>query len=278
MPSPDTAKAIEIVSKDNAKIKTLRQLGQKKYRDESEQFLVENAVIIRDAANAGIAFESLFVTRTFLERNKEIFDVIVNETKITKYYLIDEIINKSFSSLDTPPGIAAVYSKPYNKIDYAKPIVYLNAINDPGNVGTILRSALAFDLKNIVIDEHSADVYNPKTVSAAKDAIFKLNIASDKDRNFLFDLKKMSAQGGPASGWTIITTQLEESNGLDTLKKQKLFCVVLGSESHGVDEAIRKISDDFVRIPMSANIESLNVAASAAIIFHEIYNNLRNKT
>ncbi|MFA6097267.1 MAG: RNA methyltransferase, partial [Candidatus Paceibacterota bacterium] len=201
---------------------------------------------------------------------------IVNETKITEYYLIDEKINKSFSSMDTPPGIAAVYSKPGNKIDHTKPIVYLNAINDPGNVGTILRSALAFDLQNIVIDERSADVYNPKTISAAKDAIFKLNIGFDKDRKFLIDLKKMSAQGGPASGWPIFTTRLEKSNGLEILNKQKLFCIVLGSESHGVDEAIRKMSDDFIRIPMSANIESLNVAASAAIIFHEIYNNRKN--
>jgi TrmH family RNA methyltransferase len=164
--------------------------------------------------------------------------------------------------MDTPPGIAAVYSKPGNKIDYTKPVVYLNAINDPGNVGTILRSALAFDLKNIVIDERSADVYNPKTISAAKEAIFKLNIGFDKDLAILKEIKKKMH---------IIATQLEESDGLDILNKQKLFCVVLGSESHGVDEAIRKMSDDFVKIPMSADIESLNVAASAAIIFHEIY-------
>ncbi len=262
----------EITSKDNAKIKSLRQLGQKKYRDESGRFLVENAVTILDAAKAGIVFEALFATGDFIEKNQEMFDYILEKSVTDEYYLIDEKINRSFSSLDTAPGIAAIYSKPQNKIDLAAPIIYLNAINDPGNLGTILRSALAFGLKNIVVDERTADVYSPKTISAAKDAIFKLNIGSDKDRKFIIDLKKMSTQGGPASGWRIISTRLGKAEGLDILKKQKLFCVVLGSESHGVDQAIQAMSDNFIKIPMSDEIESLNVASSAAIIFYEILN------
>ena len=98
-----------------------------------------------------------------------------------------------------------------------------------------------------------------------------LNIEFDKNREFLINLKKRPLKNGLTSGWPIFTTQLEKSKGLDILKKQKLFCVVLGSESHGVDKAIREISDNFIRIPISEKIESLNVAASAAIIFYEIY-------
>ncbi len=265
-------KQTEITSKDNPKIKFLKQLGQKKYRDESGNFLVENAVIIHDAVKAGVGPESLFAAKDFIEKNKEKFEFILKHSGISEYYLIDEKINKSFSALDTAPGIAAVYSKLERKIDYTKSVVYLNAINDPGNLGTILRSALAFDLANIVIDEFCADVYNPKTINAAKDAIFKLNIEFDKNREFLVNLKKMSAQGGLASGWPIFATRLEKSNGPEILKKQKLFCVVLGSESHGVDKKIQEMSDGFIRIPMSGEIESLNVAASAAIIFYEIFN------
>lgn len=270
-------KTIMIASKNNAKIKTLRLLGQKKYRDENGKFLVENAVIIRDAAKAGIVFDVIFATKNFIENDKEMFNLIVHNTKsrLSERYLIDEKINKSFSSLDTAPGIAAVYSKPKSKIDFTGPIIYLNAINNPGNVGAILRSALAFGLKNIVIDEHSADVYNPKTINAAKDTIFKLNIEFDKNREFLINLKRMSIRSGSASGWPIFATRLEKSGGLDILKKQKLFCVVLGNESHGVDKTIREISDDFIRIPISKEVESLNVAASAAIIFYEIYSHSR---
>jgi len=256
------AKILEITSKDNAKIKFLKQLAQKKYRDESGKFLVENAVIIQDAAKAGIVFDAIFVTKDFIETNKEKFDSIIAKSSAAEYYLIDEKINKSFSALDTAPGIAAVYSKLARKIDFARPVVYLNAINDPGNLGTILRSALAFGLKNIVVDERSADVYNPKTINAAKDAIFKLNIELDKDLKILKEIKKKMP---------VFSTRLERSEGLEILKKQKLFCVVLGSESHGVDKAIQETSDNFIRIPMSGEIESLNVAASAAVVFYEIY-------
>lgn len=256
------AKILEITSKDNAKIKILKQLGQKKFRDESGKFLVENAVIIQDAAKAGISFDAIFFTKDFISKNKEKFEFIIEKSNTSEYYLIDEKINKSFSSMDTAPGIAAVYSKPEHKIDYSKPVIYLNAINDPGNLGTILRSALAFGLKNIVIDERSADVYNPKTINAAKDAIFKLNIEFDKDLKVLKDIKEKMP---------VFATRLEKSEGLEVLKKQNLFCVVLGSESHGVDKAIQDMSDKFIRIPMSGEIESLNVAASAAIVFYEIY-------
>lgn len=258
------AKILEITSKDNAKIKILKQLGQKKYRDEAGKFLVENAVIIQDAAKSGIGFDAIFATKDFIEKNKEKFDFILEKSGMSEYYLIDEKINKSFSSLDTAPGIAAVYSKPENKIDYALPIIYLNAINDPGNLGTILRSALAFGLKNIVVDEYSADVYNPKTINAAKDAIFKMNIVLDKDLKILKEIKDKMP---------VYATRLEKSEGLDVLKKQKLFCVALGSESHGVDKSIQDLSDNFIRIPMSGEIESLNVAAAAAIVFWEIYKN-----
>lgn len=253
----------EITSKDNPKIKFLKQLGQKKYRDENGKFLVENAVIIHDAAKAGVIPESIFATKDFIEKNKEKSEFILEHCGASACFFIDEKINKSFSAMETAPGIAAAYSKSEKKIDYAQPVIYLNAISDPGNLGTILRSALAFGLKNIVIDEFCADIYNPKTISAAKDAIFKLNIEIDENYKILREVKNKMP---------VLATRLERSSGPEILKKQKLFCVVLGSESHGVDEKIQEMSNDFIRIPMSSEIESLNVAASAAIIFYEIFN------
>lgn len=256
------AKILEIKSRDNPKIKFLKQLSQKKYRDESGKFLVENAVIIFDAVKAGVIPEAIFATGEFISKNKEKFDEFVSKSGIGEYYLIGDKINKSFSSLDTAPGIVAVYSKTEREFDWIESVVYLNGISDPGNLGTILRSALAFGLKNIVIDEHSADIYNPKTISAAKDAIFKLNIVFDKDLRVLKKIKEKM---------DIYSTRLDKSEGLEVLKKEKLFCVVLGSESHGVDKRIQDMSDKFIRIPMSGEIESLNVAASAAIVFWEMF-------
>ena len=227
----DKIETFKIASKDNAKIKELRKLGQKKYRNESGKFLVENAIIVHDATKAGIVFEAIFVTTEFTRKNKELLDLIINESGVKKYYLIDERINKSFSALDTASGIVAVYAKVENQIDLTGPIVYLNAINDPGNLGTILRSALAFDLKNIVIDENCADAYNPKTISASKDAIFKLNIEFDQDLKILKKIKKKMP---------IFSTRLERSKGLEILKDQKQFCIVFGNETHGVKKEIQE--------------------------------------
>jgi len=104
-------KPLEITGKDNPKIKFLRQLQRKKYRDKFGKFMVENAVIIGEALKAGIFFESIFLTRDFIDKNKERFDEICGRAKVQEYYLIDERINKSFSSLITAPGICAVYAK-----------------------------------------------------------------------------------------------------------------------------------------------------------------------
>ena len=255
-------KSLEIISRDNPKIKFLKQLQQKKYRDKFEKFFVENAVLICDALRSEFFFESLFATENFIEKNKEKFDFILDHTNAKEYYLISEKINKSFSNLDTAPGICAIYHKKRKGIDFTKPIIYLNGINDPGNLGTILRSALAFDLENIVVDEKCADIYNPKTISASKDAIFKLNIISDKNLEIFDQIKEKMK---------VFSTRVERSDTLDALKNEKLFCLILGSESRGVDKELQEMSDACVRIEMGKKIESLNVASASAIIFYEIY-------
>lgn len=250
---------IEIESKDNPKIKHLRKLNQKKYRDEYSEFLVENWITIQDAFKSNFKAKQIFVTFEFKEKNKTKIERISGE----EIYLIDEKINKSFSNLKTPSGICALYEKLENKIDLAQPIIYLNALNDPGNLGTILRSALAFNLKNIVCDEKCVDLYNHKVINAAKDSIFKLNIRVDQDLVFLKEIKKKMP---------IFSTRVEDSNNLEILKKENIFCLVLGSESHGVSPEIQDLSDNFIKISMGKEIESLNVSGAAAIIFNQIYN------
>jgi len=253
---------LEITSKDNEKIKFLRKLQKGKYRDQYAKFFVENATIIADAAKAGFIFESLFATKNFIEKNPEKFDFILKSSGANEYYLIDEKVNEGFSDMETAPGIAAIYSKPERKLDFTTPIVYLNGINDPGNLGTILRSALAFNLKNIVVDEYSADIFNYKTIQAARDAIFKVNIEFDMELALLAKIKQVMK---------IFSTRLGKSESIGVLKGEKLFCLVLGGETRGVDKKILDISDHFIKIEMGSEIESLNVASAAAIIFYETY-------
>ena len=255
----------KIESLENSKIKLLKKLNQKKYREQFSKFSVENFTIIIDAQNSGFNFEQLFVTENFIKKNQEKFDLLLKNSKnINEIYIIDKKINKSFSNLENPSGICAIYEKLDTKIDYNNIIVYLNNISDPGNLGTILRSALAFDIKNIILDENCVDLYNFKTINSAKDSIFKLNMEFDENLKLLKKIKKQMK---------IFSTRLEKSKSIDILKKENKFCIIFGNETNGVDKKIMNLSDDFIKINMTSDIESLNVASSCAIIFHYIYNN-----
>ncbi len=246
-----------ITSKDNEKIKYLRQLQQKKYRNELGCFCVENLKIIYAALQANQFPESLFISSNLLDRQeKETLSII---EKNPNYFMIDEKTNRSFSSLEEPSGICAVYKKSPHELNITKPIIYLNAINDPGNLGSILRTALAFGYHNIMVDENCVDLYNPKTINAAKDAIFKLNLSHDNNLSFLKSIKGKI---------TIITTRLENALDIQGYSTKNNFCLVLGSEAHGVDETVQKLSDEFLTIKMSSQMESLNVSVAAGIMLY----------
>jgi len=247
---------IIISSAANEKIKLLRKLSHKKYRHDLGLFKVENFKTILGALEANVQFESMYLTKNFISQHEDFVKLLK-----ANYFIISESVNKSFSELDNAPGICAVFKFLNKEITFNESIVYLNGINDPGNLGTILRNALAFGLKNIVVDEDCADIYNYKTLQAAKDSIYKLSIASDENFHILKEIKtKMK----------IYSTRMQEAEMLDVLKKLKKFCLVLGSESHGVSKEIQTLSDGFVKIDISNEIESLNVASAAAILFYEM--------
>lgn len=247
-----------IISRQNSQIKFLEKLNLKKYRQESKQFMVENLTIIDDALKDGHDFSALFVTEEFAGKHPNKLEHLRKHSLSRHFYLIDSKLNKLYSNLDTPSGITAVYDMAENAHDLTS-VVYLNGISDPGNLGTIMRSALAFDFVNLVLDENCVDVYNPKVISAAKDAIFKLNIAEDKTGDWLkknkLPLYAACSQAGA---------------NLHGFKPAKAFCLVLGSESHGVSPSILKMAKSNIRIDISSRIESLNVAAAASILFYEL--------
>lgn len=251
----------EIASKDNDKIKQLRKLNLKKFRDDTGLFFVENFNIVLDAVATGILPETVYLTQEFYKKNKIALEAFLKNVEPADCFMASQKIFKTFSNLDEPVGLAAVYKKRAGRLDLSKNIIYLNGISDPGNLGTILRSALAFNLPNLVLDETCADVYGPKTINAAKDAIFKLNLKFDKNLAVLKQLKETKK---------IIATRLKKSDDIGEIKNYPSFCLVLGSEARGVAEEIQKLTDVFLRIPISRDIESLNVASAAAIIFYLI--------
>jgi TrmH family RNA methyltransferase len=252
---------MEIIrSRDNNKIKYLKKLSLKKYREETGEFKVESIVTIKDAWSAGYKFKELFVTESFLAKAVLKDLNFLADIPNINLNVIDDVLNAVFSDLDTPAGLCAVYSAPRADFGCEASVVYLNNISDPGNLGTILRSACAFNLKNIIIDEYSVDLYNSKTIQAARESIFKLNIGFDREKKFLKKIKgKMPICATSLTG---------DSRCEEIIDAGAKICVVLGSESHGVDSEIIALADFLYKIELPGEMESLNVASAAAIIFY----------
>ncbi len=247
-----------ITSLQNNHIKLLKKLALKKYRQEYQQFTVENLKIIVDALRAGYDFETLFVTAEFMTRNLDKFQFL-QENSRANYYVIDEMMSAHFSQLDTPSGITAIYKIPESQKITDDSVIYLNSISDPGNLGTIMRTALAFNFKNIVLDENCVDVYNAKTIAAAKNSFFMLNLLEDKKGDWI-----------RANKLPVYVTSSHGDADLETFKADDKFCLVLGNESHGVSEEINNLATKKIKIDISDNIESLNVSVAAAILFYKL--------
>jgi TrmH family RNA methyltransferase len=252
-------KKLEVItSLQNNHIKLLKKLALKKYRLEYQQFTVENLKIIIDALKSGYDFETLFVTAEFMTRNLDKFQFL-QENSQAGYYIIDEMMSAHFSQLDTPSGITAIYKMPENQKITDDSVVYLNGISDPGNLGTIMRTALAFNFKNIVLDDNCVDVYNAKTIAAAKNSFFMLNLLEDKKGDWI-----------RANKLPVYVTSSHGDADLETFKADDKFCLVLGNESHGVSEEINNLATKKIKIDISDNIESLNVSVAAAILFYKL--------
>ena len=250
-----------ISSPDNPQMKFLKKLANKKYRREEGKFFVENFVIIRDAIKGGYRFEQLFVTKVFISKNQNKWNDLLALVSEDQVCVMDEKLNASFSQLDTPSGITAVYPMRKTPLDETSSVIYLNGINDPGNLGTLMRTALAFGISNVVVDAGCVDIYNAKAISASREAIFKMNVHADRDGEWIRSCGK---------DLTIVVA--DARGGMDLadfdIQGLKRFCLILGSEAHGVSDPILERANEKVYIPISDKIESLNVSAAAAILLY----------
>lgn len=236
---------LEILSKNNQKIKDACALRMKKVRQEKGLFLMEGIKNLDMALKFGVV-KQIF-TAVGLPKLKQ---------DIECYKVNDEVLHK-LSSSENPEGVVFVCEqlKPKkDKKDYHK-IVYLDQINDPGNLGTILRTAVAFNYDAVILSKSSVDLYNEKVVAASKGALFLIDAFYDDIENYV-------------NGYQIIVSALDEAVSLDTVKKPKDFVLVLGNESHGVSSETLKLANTIVKIDMNDDIDSLNVAVAGGILMN----------
>lgn len=236
---------LEILSKNNQKIKDACSLKLKKVRQEKGLFLMEGIKNL-DLALAHGSVKTIF-TSIGLPKLKQ---------DIECYKVNDEVLRKLAAS-ENPEGVVFVCEmiKPKkDKKDYHK-IVYLDQINDPGNLGTILRSAVAFNYDAVILSKGSVDLYNEKVVAASKGAVFLIDAFVGDISDYL-------------DHQIIVSTLDEKSIPLSECEKPKDFVLVLGNESHGVSEPIIKLANKLIKIEMNDVIDSLNVAMAGAILMN----------
>jgi len=236
-------------NKNNDKIKNIKKLNQKKYRDRENLFLVEGEHLVLEAFKCGMIKELILEQDTVLPLNVETM------------YVTNDIINY-ISELDTPQNIMAVCNKIEEKEDLGNRILILDGIQDPGNLGTIIRSAVAFNIDTIILSNDTVDLYNPKVVRATQGLMFHINIIR---RDLLEIVPKLKEEK-----YKLLSTNVNHGKSLKTLEKNSKFAIIMGNEGNGVKEEISDLCDEFLYIDMNESCESLNVGVATSIILYEL--------
>ena len=251
-----------ISSKDNEIIKNIRKLKEKKYRDLENAYIIEGIKLVKEAIAEKAKIKQIVMCENFAD-NQEIGKETLYE--IAKYNLIyvTEKVFGLITEVKTPQGIIAVIEKnKTNKIDYSQDIIIaLDDLQDPGNLGTILRTADSANLNQIILSKNSADPYNPKVVRSTMGGIFRVNIIEvDKLEETLKEIQK--------NKFKIMVTSLDTNNSIYDVDYNKKV-IVIGNEANGVSKEVQAMADEKVKIPMLGKTESLNAAVAAGIMIYE---------
>ena len=240
-----------ITSVHNEHIKELVKLKEKKYRDESNTFIVETKHLVLEAYKAGLIKELI------LEQD-EIFPLDVPVTYVSKEVL------KKLSSVESPSKVMAVVNKREVENTYREKVLILDRIQDPGNLGTIIRSAVAFYINTIVCSPDTVDFYNPKVVRASQGMMFHIPILVKDTKKVINELKD--------SDYKIVGTKVTNGKDVRTASIYSHFALIIGNEGQGISKEIDEMCDEYLYIKMNENCESLNASVAASILLYEINN------
>ncbi len=237
---------MKLSSINNEKVINWAKLKMKKYRDIEHLFLVEGDHLVEEALNKGIV--------------REIITVEDRQYSVPTYTVNENIMSR-LSDLTTPPKIIAVcnYIIPD---DIKGNVLMLDRIQDPGNLGTMIRSAVAFNFNTIILSKDTVDHYNDKVIRSSEGMIFKVNIIKDDLFSMISLLKK--------KGYIIAGTDVRRGKNVQYLKG-KDCAVLIGNEGAGLSIELKELCDYFVYIKMTEQCESLNAAVAASIIMSGVY-------
>ena len=233
-----------IESVNNKFVKDVIKLKTKKYQDKEGLFLVEGKHLVEEARKNGYL-------KTVISTKEENFDNTV---------LVSENVLKKISDLKTPSIIGIC--KKINNNDIKGNVCILCDLQDPGNVGTIIRSATAFNIGTVVLTPKCVSLYNSKVIRASEGMIFNKNIVIYEAEKIINKLKK--------DGYTVYSTDVNGGTNLESISFSSKSAILIGNEGSGVDKDISSLADEKIHIKMNEECESLNAAVSASIIFYKM--------
>ena len=239
-----------ITSTQNNKIKEIAKLHEKKYRDETSLFLIEGDHLLKEAYNTN-QLKEILATPNY----SNTFDIPIT-------YISEEVMKK-LSNMVSPSNVIGVCKK-FNPLGYGNRLLLLDGIQDPGNLGTIIRSALSFNIDTVVLSDTSVDLYNDKVIRASEGMLFHIDVLRRNLSELIKELK--------TNNYIIYTTDVEGGTPIRDVDFSKKCAIIIGQEGKGVS-SIRNEANISLYIPMNKKCESLNASVAASIIMYEISKN-----
>ncbi|MBR1802645.1 MAG: RNA methyltransferase [Clostridia bacterium] len=253
-----------ISSKDNEQIKYVKKLKEKKFRDETHEYIIEGIKLIKEAIGENVTIKMMIICEDCLEGENAIEQSLLYEIAKYQCVYVTKKIFQLLTDVVTPQGMMAVVEKGDNNdaINYEEEIILaLDDIQDPGNLGTILRTADSANLKQIILSQETADPYSPKVVRSTMGAIFRMNIITT---NSLEETLRETQK----HHFEVVATSLNTQNSIYDINYHKKV-IVIGNEAKGVSQNIQNLADKKVKIPMLGKTESLNASVAAGIMIYE---------
>lgn len=235
-----------IESVNNEKIIFYTKLNEKKYRDREKLFIAPGKHLVEEAIKTCLIKEILL-----LENEENTFNMDVTYVSLK--------VMKKVSNLASSPKCLGICCMPNNG-NIKGNIIILDDIKDPGNLGTIIRSAVAFNYETIILSKECVDVYNLKSIRSTEGMLFKINIVIGDLEDYISKLK--------STGYTIYGTDVVNGNPL--VKDKNKHAIVIGSEGAGISDKIKALCDKNLYIKMNDACESLNAGVSASILMYEL--------
>lgn len=245
----------EIISSSNNLFKNTKKLLNSQERKKCKKFIVEGFRIVSDAIKHNADIDYIVISSDYSNCTFE---------DTYKVYKLDKKLFSQISDTVNSQGIIAVvnyFSNKQLKYEDFENIVYLDAVSDPGNMGTILRTCDAMGVDAVIVSKGCVDIYNPKVVRSTMASLFNVPVVCDNSENMLDMLKE--------NGYTVIGTILDGSDIVFNCDFNKKTVIVMGNEANGISDKIKKQCDLRIRVPMTGGAESLNVAVCCSMVLYE---------